>query len=227
MYSFGCSFITGTELSDHIPSTNNRPDRASCLTWPALLAKKFNLDYSCFARGGSGNISILDRLLQQAAIDPGGVFVINWTFIDRFDYSNPQGRHFNSGRGDWSTLRPNNDDDLSRCYYRDLHSEYRDKLTSLMTIHTAITVLSTNRVKFFMTYEDPLLLCDRWHAPPGIRGLQKFVRPYLHDIGGKTFLQWSREQGHEISANNHPLEPAHAGAAEIYSPLIEAILHTD
>lgn len=222
--SFGCSLIHGTDLSDAYPE--GRWPRSSRLTWPALVAQQLDLDYQCHAHGGSGNLSIQDRLLKVSAAWPTDIFVVNWTFIDRFDYSDHKGMHFNNGPFDWSTIKPGDIDEPSTIYYRDLHSEYRDKLTALTAIYTAISVLSARRQKFFMTYEDPLLLDQRWNAGLGIVDLQERIRPYLNDIDGQTFIEWSRSQGHAVSDSLHPLESAHAEAAEIHRPRIESILHT-
>ena len=221
--SFGCSLIYGTDLSD-----DHRHDpwpQPSQLTWPALIAKELGLQYQCHARGGAGNLLIQDRLLKVSSLYPNDIFVINWTFIDRFDYSDHRGQHYNNGNSDWLTITPTNSTELAETYYRELQSEYRDKITTLTAIYTAICVLSARQQKFFMTYEDPLFLDQRWNASPGVIDLQERVRPYLSDISGQTFIQWSRSQGHPVSDTLHPLESAHAAVAAIHRLKIESILH--
>lgn len=202
--SFGCSFIFGTDLADdgrgHAYAT-----RSTC-TWPALIAQDLGLDYACYARPGAGNLRILDRILTQAAGNEADVFVIGWTWIDRFDYRGPNTW--------WNTVMPVDTDDRAGHYYRDLHDQLRDKLTNLIYIRTAIDTLTQKNIPFFMTYMDNLLFERDHHSSPSITDLQDHVRPHLHNYQGSNFLDWSRQQGFEISNTAHPLESAHRAAAD-------------
>lgn len=205
--SFGCSFIFGTDLAD---AKFDWPDQTySKSTWPALLAQKLGHDYSCYAHGGSGNLCILNRLLNSLSNDKPCFFVINWTYIDRFDY-----RDISDNGNDWSQIRPGDDSDFSRMYFKFLHSEYQDKITSLIAINTAIDVLVSQGRKFLMTSMDDLLLDQEYHIEPGIKLLQNKIRPYITTFEGKNFLDWSRSRGFAISKDNHPLEDAHRAAAD-------------
>ena len=221
--SFGCSFTLGTELSDDVQDLPQ--PTASQLTWPALIARSLGADYVCRARGGSGNLSMMDRALSRCCYFPDDVNIINWTFADRFDYSDPGGRHFGNGKADYLTARPGESDPISDFYFRNMHSEYRDKITNLVYIKTVIDQLIGADVKFLMTSIDPTLFCQRWHAPPHLVKLQDAVRPYIHDFEGRNFLDWSRHRGFPITPAGHPLEEAHAAAAELMLPVIESILH--
>jgi hypothetical protein len=217
--SFGCSFIWGTELSDYCSS--DMIYGYSHLTWPALLANKFDLGYRCLAQGGSGNLAIADRVCRRVNKSKDRYVIINWTFVDRFDYSDPRSADFNSGLDDYSTCRPSDDDAVSEFYFRHLNSEYRDKLTSLMYIKATIDYLKEEKITFLMTAIDDLLWCQRWHAPALVQYLQTYIRPYIHDFEGKNFLDWSRHRGFRISEAGHPLEEAHAAAAELMLPLLQ------
>jgi hypothetical protein len=172
-----------------------------------LLSKHLEYDYSCYAYPGIGNLRILDRLLLQinADINPC-LFVINWTWIDRFDH---QDADLN-----WHTIMPVDSDRNAEFYYRNLHSQYRDKLTTLMAIKLAIDALKQRNLPFIMTYMDELIFETQWHAGPGIYDLQEYVRPYLTKFDNKTFLDWSQEKGFPISATLHPLAEAHRAAAD-------------
>lgn len=220
--SFGCSLTFGTELSDD--GRDLPQPTASSLTWPALVARALEAEYLCCARGGLGNLSILDRALMRHSYWPDDILVINWTFGDRFDYSDPTGRHFANGMNDYLTARPSESDAVSDFYFRNMHSEYRDKITNLIYIKTAIDYLVGAGARFIMTSIDPTLFCQRWHAPPHIVKLQEAIRPYIHDFQGRNFLDWSRHRGFEITAAGHPLEESHAAAAELMLPVIDAIL---
>ena len=112
--SFGCSFIFGSELADD--GSNGPHDTPSQLTWPAHLARHLSRDYVCYARPGSGNLQILENILNQAATsDAADLFVIGWTWIDRFDYypANPA----SPSRSPWRTIMPVDTDDLAKVYY--------------------------------------------------------------------------------------------------------------
>jgi hypothetical protein len=222
--SFGCSFIFGTDLPD--ANENESCHQPSQLTWPALVAKQLHLDYKCYAHGGAGNLLILDKLLKLSALNPGDFFIINWTWIDRFDYSDSMGLHYGQGHNDWKTLHPMSRDKLSEIYYKNLHSEYRDKLTSLICIKTAIECLQEQQNKFLMTYTDDTMLSKIWHNPPGIEFLLRSVHPHLHSFDGKSFLDWSRDRGYAISETWHPLEQAHSAAADYMLPKIQDLLNS-
>jgi len=203
--SFGCSFIFGTELSDD--GRNGPYATASQLTWPALYAKGLGYGYQCYARPGSGNLQIAERVLSQASNVEPALYVIGWTWIDRFDY--------NSRDTDkWQTIMPIDETAVAKTYYRDIHSEYRDKLTSLMSMRLVIDTLKQKNFPFIMTYMDDTTFDTKWHTTAAILELQDYVRPYMTRFEGKSFLEWSRANGFPETAAWHPLEQAHATAAE-------------
>jgi len=204
--SFGCSFIFGTDLSDD--GRHSRYATPSQHTWPALTAKYQNAQYQCHARPGSGNLQILERILNQACVEILPAFyIIGWSWIDRFDY-------IYTGYDRWKTVMPIDSDSVAVNYYKNLHSQYRDKLTNLIYIKTAIDTLQQCKIPFVMTHMDNLLFETDWHAEPGIKHLQNYIRPHIKTFENKTFLDWSKEKGFEISPTLHPLEAAHAAAAE-------------
>lgn len=210
--SFGCSFIYGSDLKDaelvrlHTARAGGHHDTASKHTWPALLAQHLDCDYQCYARPGSGNLQILNAVLNQVNHAEDTCFVIGWSWIDRFDYTDHN--------DDWNTLLPGQDTANSQMYYRYLHSQYKDKLTTLTYILTAITVLKQMRIPFVMTYMDDLLLEKEWHSTDATVQLQQQVLPYLTNFEGKTFLNWSRDHKFPVGDQLHPLEAAHQAAFE-------------
>jgi len=218
--SFGCSFTYGTDLADVTD-----PSRYSHLTWPSLLANKFGMAYQCHAGGGHGNLAIFDRLSQEIDRHPQSLFVIQWTYIDRLDYSDRDGHHFNKGTNDWSTILPGSDSLQSDFFFREIHSEYRDKLTSLIYIKSAIDLLRENNCKFLMTCIDKTMLCDKYHTTAVMQRWQRHLRSNLFFFEEQDFLQWSRRKGFPTGKTGHPLEQAHVAAAELMTPVIDAILH--
>lgn len=200
--SFGCSFIFGDELTDNVVD----PTMPSALTWPALLAKHLDADYQCFARGGSGNLVIAERILTQSTEPTPSLFVINWTYIDRFDYKQLDGA--------WTSIRPDGVNEHSTYYYQNIHSQYQDKLHSLMYIKLCIDQLIYHGHKFIMTYMDDLLFETQWHTTPAIRTLQSYIQPHLRTFNNCNFLDYSKHCGHAIGKNNHPLDDAHQACFE-------------
>ena len=203
--SFGCSFIFGNELSDDGWGTEYATP--SHLTWTAHLSRHLGLNYNCLARPGSGNLQILTAVLNAAAVNPSEVFVIGWTWIDRFDYNIK-----NSER--WQTIMPNDTTELAKTYYRDIHSQYRDKLITLMYIKLAIDTLKSKNIKFIMTYMDDLILDIKYHTPAHVLELQNYVKPHLTTFEDMSFLEWSRYHDYPVSDLWHPLEQAHKAGAD-------------
>ena len=202
--SFGCSFIFGSELSD----ITNRTKKYSQLTWPAIIAQRLELDYACYAKPGSGNLQILNNLLDQVAQHNNDVYIINWTFTNRWDY-------MYAGNNQWHSILPWDTHDRSEFYYRYFQAEYTDKLNNLIWINCAVQALQSVSAKFCMTYMDELLLDSRWNTGPGIAQLQQRVATHLNLFDGATFVEWSQQNGYAISSQyHHPLEQAHAAAAD-------------
>lgn len=202
--SFGCSHIFGTDLVDCPP--NAKKNQFSKLTWPALVASHLQMEYECYAWPGCGNLYITEQILNQAAQDPA-LFVINWTYIDRFDYINP-------ATNSKETVRPGNKDIVSDAYFRMIHSEYHDKLNSLIQIKLCIDTLTQRKIPFLMCYTDSLTLDTKWHSNSATLLLQSSIKPYLFDFDNQSFVAYSKENGHQISAQDHVSESGHAACAD-------------
>lgn len=213
--SFGCSFVYGSDLSDCCFS-----EESSNLTWPALVAKQLGLEYECHAYPGIGNFKILCDIVSQASLDDAAVFVINWTWIDRFDYV--------GANETWNTIRPGDQSTVAQQYFRLFHSQIKDMMTSVHNIFTAINFLTEKNIPFVMSYMDTTMLDiidTNWHDPKYLSVMQDRIRAHLIDFDGKNFLDWSRDQRFAISDAWHPLDEAHAAASKIMVPIIDAILH--
>ena len=206
--TFGDSFLFGSDL----PDSDNQA-RYSQLTWPALIAKELSLSYDCQARGGCGNHNILKNILNS--VNRSSLVIINWTWIDRFDYCDDT-------RGWQKTIRPGNDDYISKFFYKEIHTEEDDKFRSLSYIYTGHQYLRNNNIPFISTYTDQLMLDSTWNASTGIIELQKILRKELKTFpGNQTFLEWSRANNYPESDSWHPLELAHEKAAEYWLPIYE------
>jgi hypothetical protein len=227
--SFGCSFIYGSELSDeilHNPAIKQAP-APSKITWPAQLARHLEYAYLCYARPGSGNLQIAERALTHLAVNEKALFVINWTYIDRFDYINLDSPSKWPGSMPWSTLMPIDESDIATTYFKELHSEIRDKLTTLMYVKLVIDTLLQKQFPFVMTYMDELMLDQRWHTTPAITELQEYIRPHLTTFDGLNFQRWAAKNGHAITSTGHPLDAAHAAAGKLMINVFDTQNTTD
>lgn len=225
--SFGCSFIYGSDLGDcpHGVDADNPPP--SKLTWPALLANHYGLEYQCHARPAAGNLQILETLLSSIEPDENNLYVVNWTWIERFSFvsdATKSGQHPWNPLG-WCNILPSDQGQVAQIYYQHLHSQFRDKLETLLCINSAIDMLRHNHADFLMTYTDDLIFETKWHTSSAVLNLQKCVRPYVMDWNGQSFWMWANNNGFPISEAWHPLEEAHAAAAKLMMPAIDAILH--
>ena len=201
--SFGCSFIWGSEMPDEVPY-----HKFSKLTWPALLAEHLQQPYQCYARAGPGNLYIAEQVLTQAALPDPGLFIINWTFIDRFDYTDP----YNDST--WHTCRPGETDANSDFYYRNFHSQFRDKLTTLMYINLCVETLQKKHIPFVMTAMDNLIFETKWHATPGLTDIQENIKTHIFDFDGYNFVDWAAGHGHAITPQGHLLNSGHQACFE-------------
>jgi hypothetical protein len=61
---------------------------------------------------------------------------------------------------------------------------------------------------------DELLFDQRWHVSESVLYLQSYIKPHMTMFEDLTFLDWSKSRGFEISPAWHPLESAHASAAD-------------
>jgi len=206
--SFGCSFVYGTDLADDPQGFKVNP--ASQLTWPALLAKHHGYQYQCHASPGSGNLRIAELVINELSKMDTAVYVVSWSWIDRFDYKNPT-------NDCWQTVMPTDANKQSEFYYKQFHSQYRDKLTTLINIKTVLDALTAAKVKFVMTHMDPLIFETQWHCTPAVSYLQSSVQQSMTDFEGQTFLEFSRKHNFPISKAWHPLELAHRAGFEVIS----------
>ena len=206
--SFGCSFIFGSELADTSP--DNPWPCFSKLTWPAHLANYLNYEYHSYARPGAGNLQIAERVLNQLARNENSLYVIGWTWVDRFDYS--KATDWQEDR--WATLMPTDESDGAKTYYKYLHSEYRDKVATLMSIRVVIDTLKQKGYPFLMTYMDNIMFDQKYHTTPAVVDLQEYIKPHMTKFKNQTFLEWSRSAGYPETKSWHPLEAAHQAAAD-------------
>lgn len=213
IHSYGDSFTYGTDLLDcdiH---------KSSEFTWPALLAKNLNLNYKCHALGGIGNQLISYIVFEQfskSTYKDRNFYIINWTWIERFDYIDP-------GADVWATTHPRHTDKLDHFFYKNIDSQPWNMLRNLQIIWSTISFLKQNNCDFVMTCLDNSLWDTNYDIKhtPAIWVLQNLVRPYIVDFEGKGFLDWSNSYNFNKGITGHPLESAHEAAAKLMLPFVK------
>jgi hypothetical protein len=211
--SFGCSFVYGSDLIDSTDSDYSR------FTWPGLIASNLDLEYYCTAQPGQGNFKIFCDILANSYANDQSIYLINWTWIDRYDYID---LHEN-----WQTLRPSESLDVEKFYYRHLHSQLSDMIFSSSFIVAAAEHLQSLNCPYIMTYMDHNLLTtidSNWHDPRYVEVLQQKLRKILVNFDGKNFLEWSSANNFAVSKSWHPLEAAHKAAADYWIPAVKKLL---
>lgn len=210
IFSFGDSFTFGTDLEDCDAT------RFSENTWPGLLAEKERVRYRCYATGGIGNQQIAYRVIREYNISKNkerNFYIINWTWIERFDY-------INTITDDWSVIHPRHDDKVSHFFYKNLDSQAWNMVRNLQIIWSTISFLKEHRCRFLMTMLDETIWAEEYPSKHVsiISPLQNLVRPYITDFNGQTFLDWSDSNGFARGKTDHPLEDAHKEASILMYP---------
>jgi len=193
-------------------------DNPSNFTWPALLAKELGYIYSCHAQGGIGNMAISYNVLKRYATSHfknRNFYVINWTWIERFDYMNTD---LDNKGNIWETIHATHQNKLSHFFYKHIDNQVWNLLRNLQIIHSTIEFLKDHDCDFFMTCLDDNLLGKNYamQFTDAISTLQSCIRPYINTIENKNFYSWSVEKTFPMGPNGHPLEQAHAHAAEYW-----------
>ena len=213
--SFGDSFVYGSDLSDCPEGIWVQSNK----TYPALAAKKLNLEYVCTALPAQGNMIIYDDVCRIiSSYGSSAFYYINWTYSDRFDYISTEDNF-------WKTTLPSCTTKKEKFYYKNLHAELTDKLHTLTYISHTIQLLQNNKCKFLMTCMDNIIFDTKWHCPPSVNLLQQTVLPHIDNFQGNDFLTWAKIKNFPISKNNHPLDHAHRVVSTILANKIEKIVN--
>jgi len=222
--AFGDSFLFGSDLPDIQDYDSVAWHHSSKLTYPALIAKHSGFEYYCTALPAQSNKVIADDIIRAVSYNQDCMFyVINWSWIDRFEYIGESRVRDCKG---WTSLLPGQSTKNAEFYYKNFYSDLDAKLSNLMYINTALEALLDNNCKFLMTYMDHLLFDKQWHCPASVDYLQNKIQKYTTTYNGKTFLEWSRMNQFPESESWHPLELAHKKASDFWLPKVRTLLNT-
>jgi len=214
--SFGCSYIFGAEM----PDDGRGGPRAtpSRLTWPALLAEDLGLEYECYARSGSGNLQIAEQVLNHLASTEPAVYVIGWTWPDRYDYKN---------HDQWETIRACDNTKFSDSFFINYYSQYCNQLQLLLNIKLVSDILTAKKYPYIMTYMDNGHVFEV--GTPAVTMLQGMADQVLTRFDGQGFNVWCDLNRFPKGPGGHPLQEAHLAAAEyikvLYKQSINDYLH--
>jgi hypothetical protein len=215
--TFGDSFIFGSELAD-----NHNGRKA----WPGLIANELGLEYETRAVPGCGNENIARQVLEYFSNNNKHdvLAVINWTWAIRYDfYLMPSEL--------WITLGPTcvprkldsfvpvSEAERIIGFYQDYlgKSTTWDRYRSLMPMYATQQYLSTNNITNIQNYMDYSMFDTEFHAPDYIQELQNLTKIQMTDWDGMNFLDWCKSKNFDITTIGwHPLEQAHAAAAEFW-----------
>lgn len=232
LIAFGDSFIFGSELSDQ-SATNIIPSK---LTWPALLAKQFNLDYSCMARPAASNAEILRKLLHFSQfLTSEDTVVVAWTYMERTEFYNDRvvqedKIHRNifavyGGEDDykWIPVTPSTafKSPVLKDYYTQFFTaETPMKYLALQQIATAKMILDNIGCRYIMTHMSEPLWDQHWHAPTYVQVLQNLLLPSVSTFNGQNLYSLATNNNLPIGSAHHPLDSTHQLAAELMSELL-------
>jgi hypothetical protein len=233
--SFGDSFIYGSELVDDFGTITSETvvcnidkypekykilyqratgqdstkfdERASQLTWPALLAKSINASYLCLASPGASNQTILRQILSQLDnLSPDDFVIIGWTYINRWDFFSDN---------EWVTIRPDSTNQLSKVYLKYMQSELWDKFETLKSMVLVSSLLRDRGIGNLITCQDTLIFDSEFNTDLYITSLQKEVCNDVVWFNNTGFYDWAVSQNFPCGEENgHPLEEAHQAAFE-------------
>jgi hypothetical protein len=222
---FGDSFVYGSELKHEKHS------------WVSQCAEKLGYEYETTAVPGCGNENISMQILTYFANNSkeNTLAVINWTWGARWDFYIP-------AKEKWTTLGltcvPSileplvglNEATKILEFYNKYpgHSTLWDKFRTLQTIYSSQQFLKLYDIPSVQTYMDYEMWDTQWHAPDYIRTLQDLTKEPMHTFEGKNFLDWSYDNGFEVTQEGlHPLEDAHEAASELWLNTYQGVLNND
>jgi hypothetical protein len=191
--AYGDSFTYGYELSDCY-------DYPSRLTYTALVADHYGLEYECRAVGSNANQSITRNLLDSEILSTDLVIVM-WTFIERKDFL------FEGDIG-WRSILPTDDLPFAKEYYRyvDTALDYELYLTHKELVLTQ-TYLQSKNVPFLFLSTTDTIYKSLEHSNSNLSKIidcSKWIFPF----GNQGFHDWAKDQ-YLIFKGGHATEPAH------------------
>lgn len=216
----GDSFTWGSELADSPHGGANGYSRS---TYPALLAKQAKLEYICAAYPGSANNAISRMAINAVNSVNDPFLLVTWTYPQRreFWFTN-EWVSLNS----WHTAKK----EFSEQYFKHVgDSEYYELYSVFKEIIYLQNFCKTKNIPYMFMTADNTFYChenylrsknyelsvlhdsvewNKWFWFP--QGVNQYETP-----APRGFYQWAVENKYSVGSQGHPLEQAHADAAEL------------
>jgi hypothetical protein len=191
--AYGDSFTYGHDLADCRDCPSN-------LTYAALIAQHYGLEYECRAVGSNANQSITRNIINSELLSTDLVMVM-WTFIERKDF-------LFEGEVGWRSIAPTDNLPFAKEYYRyvETTTDYELYLTHKELILTQTYLESKNIPFLFLSATDTVyksLECNNRNLLPLI-DRSKWAVPF----GSQGFYDWAKDQ-HLMASRGHASETAH------------------
>jgi hypothetical protein len=190
---YGDSFTYGYELDDC-------KDCPSNLTYAALVAQHYGLEYECRAVGANANQSITRNIINSEIL-PTDLVMVMWTFIERNDFL------FEGDIG-WRSISPGDNLPFAQEYYRyiDSDSDYVLYLTHKELLLTQTYLKSTQAPFLFLSVVDIIYKSLEWNTRNLVPLIDK--TKWIIPFGNQGFFDWAKTQnllfqGHSEHANEH------------------------
>jgi hypothetical protein len=219
----GCSLIYGDEM----PDVNSIELGYSNLTYTALLAKHFDLEYTCVANSGAGNDAICRRVIERTTADVDLV-VVNWSYYNRFEF------HYKDIG--WQSLKcPNTKfEDRISVLSKPFYSEITDMYSGYKYLQNIIllqTFLIAKKISFIFSSSEPEFFNESADIKRDLYYKQLYSlidfskwffwkNPTTNQNTG--FVYWTKKNNYPTGPGNHPLELAHLKTYELILPQMEA-----
>ena len=196
--AYGDSFTYGHELSDCRDCPSN-------LTYAALVAQHYGIEYECRAVGSNANQSITRNLIDSEIL-PTDLAIVMWTFIERKDFL------FEGDLG-WRSITPIDDFPFVKEYYRyiDTTLDYELYLTHKELLLTQTYLESKNIPFLFLSTTDTIyksLECNNKNLLHLI-DKSKWARPF----DNQGFFDWAKDQ-QLVFKGGHATNAAHRTLAD-------------
>jgi hypothetical protein len=197
----GDSIVFGSEMPDEYLTPSN-------LTFPALYAKRLNLEYKCLAQPGVSNSAIARIVISYLEKNTADVVLVCWTFPNRQEFRIDN---------EWKTLNGwihNPDGDytkevveFSKTYFKLAHSDYYEKYAMLKEILLLQNYLKVKNQRYVFTANSKIDFSDCEHAS-AVDSSQWIW------FNGEGFWDWVNRQKFPKGPEGHPLEQAHEEASK-------------
>jgi hypothetical protein len=217
----GDSFVWGSELKD---SPHGGINGYSQSTFPALLAKQYNMSYVCAAHPGNANNAITRMSVDALSnINDNKFLLVQWTYPQRAEFRfDNKWVSINS----WHTVQK----DFSQQYFKYVgDSEYYEIYSILKEVVFLQNYCQVNKIPYMFLTADNHFYCHENYDRSRDKSINclydqiDWCKWYFFPNGVRSnetqtprgFYRWAVENKYLVGPQQHPLEKAHRDASEL------------